>query len=261
MMGTVDLGSFSMDYLRFGHGDDTLVILPGVSVQSVMGAADAIAEAYAPLAERFTVYLLDCRSDLPDPYPLRDMARDAYEALRALGLEQAHLFGVSMGGMAALALAIDHPEFVKKLVVGSTAPCVTVERRGLFERWAELAETGDTVGLYRAFGEAVYPPDVFERLWEQLDKAATEEDLARFAVLVRSVEGFDVTDELDRIACPVLAIGSSDDRIFGAGGTLQIADRLEGHPGFEMHLYDDYGHAAYDLAPDYKDRLLRFLTA
>lgn len=261
MINTVELDSFTISYLRFGRGDDTLVILPGASIQSVMGAADAIVDAYAPLAESFNVYLLDYRRDLPDPYPMRDIARDAYEALRALGLDQAHLFGASLGGMVALVLATEHPEFVKKLVLGSTAARVSAEQRRLFEKWALLAEAGDTVELYRAFGEAVYPPEVFEQLWEQLDKVATEDDLARFAIFMRSIEGFDITGELDEITCPVLAIGSSDDRIFGAGGTLQIADILGGRAGFEMHLYDDYGHAAYDIAPDYKDRMLRFLTS
>ena len=56
---TIHSANFSMDYFHFGHGEKTLVILPGLSVQSVMGAADAIAEAYRPIEDKFTVYVFD----------------------------------------------------------------------------------------------------------------------------------------------------------------------------------------------------------
>ena len=41
---SVETGDFRMDFFRFGRGKRTLVILPGLSVQSVMGAAEAVAE-------------------------------------------------------------------------------------------------------------------------------------------------------------------------------------------------------------------------
>ena len=71
---------------------------------------------------------------------------------------------------------------------------------------------------------------------------------------------FDVTDELEKISCPVLVIGSRDDRVLGAAAAREIAEHLQGCPDFEIYMYDGYGHAAYDLAPDYKERLLRFLS-
>ena len=40
---TVKTASFTMQYFRFGTGETTLVILPGLSVQSVMRAASAVA--------------------------------------------------------------------------------------------------------------------------------------------------------------------------------------------------------------------------
>ena len=44
--GIVQTESFSMDYFRFGTGSRPLVILPGLSVQSVMGAAQAVEAAF-----------------------------------------------------------------------------------------------------------------------------------------------------------------------------------------------------------------------
>ena len=42
---TVHAEGFAMDFFRFGHGEKTLVILPGLSVDSVMKYADAVADA------------------------------------------------------------------------------------------------------------------------------------------------------------------------------------------------------------------------
>ena len=61
---TVRTESFSMDFFRFGHGKETLVILPGLSVQSVMVFADAVAEAYQRLANDFTIYVFDYRKEM-----------------------------------------------------------------------------------------------------------------------------------------------------------------------------------------------------
>ena len=72
---TVQTDTFSMDFFRFGKGERTLVILPGLSVQSVMGLADAVASAYQHMTETFTIYLFDRRKDLPPVYSVRDMAR------------------------------------------------------------------------------------------------------------------------------------------------------------------------------------------
>ena len=73
---TVKTERFFMNFFRFGTGEKTLVILPGLSVQSVMGASNAIAEAYQSLADRYTIYVFDRRMDLPKTYSVHDMARD-----------------------------------------------------------------------------------------------------------------------------------------------------------------------------------------
>ena len=260
---TVETRSFSMDYFRFGNGKDTLVILPGLSVQSVTGVAKAVAEAYRLLTDDFTIYVFDRRKNLPDSYSVSEMAQDTLEALQTLGLERICLFGASQGGMIAMELAIRKPNLVRKLILGSTAACVTDALYNTIEQWAEMADQSDVENLYLAFGKAIYPPDAFKQLQGllgEMAKSATSEDLARFAILARGLKGFDVADSLEKIACPVLAIGSSDDKVLGADATLQIAEKLGGRADFELHMYDGFGHAAYDMAPDYKDRMLRFLT-
>ena len=259
---TIQTIDFSMDYIRFGEGERTLVILPGLSVQSVMGSAEAVKEAYRLLSDDFTVYLFDRRKELPESYPIDQMAEDTAEAIRALGLQDICLFGTSQGGMIALKLTIKHPELVQKLVLGSSAACVTETGLKTVGEWVELAKEGKKKELYLSFGEAVYPKEVYEQSKDLLIAAAetvTEQDLQRFIVLAGGLKDYDVRKQLKKITCPVLVIGSKDDGVLGGDAALQIARRMKGLPGFECFMYEGYGHAAYDTAPDYKERLLRFL--
>ena len=73
--------------------------------------------------------------------------------------------------------------------------------------------------------------------------------------------GRGILARFDKINCPVLLTGSEDDNVLGAEATGLIAEKLKGHEGFEMFIYEGYGHAAYDLAPDYKDRMQKFLMS
>src|ERR1700740_1420121 len=61
------------------------------------------------------------RSDVPPgPYPIATMASDAAAVLDATGVESAHLYGVSMGGMIAQEFALQYPKRVKSLILGCT---------------------------------------------------------------------------------------------------------------------------------------------
>jgi len=78
------------------------------------------------LAKKYRVLAFDNRgagrSDKPDiPYSIEMMADDTEKLMRVLGIEQANILGVSMGGRIALALALQYPTSVKKLVLVSTS--------------------------------------------------------------------------------------------------------------------------------------------
>lgn len=261
-LGMVQTESFAMDYLKFGRGESALVILPGLSVQSVMTSANAIAQAYRPLVEDCTIYVLDRRKDLPASYPLRDMARDTQQAIRELGLDRVFLMGMSQGGMIAMTIAIEQPDLVRKLVLCSTSSRTDDHRFQTVEAWIRLAKAENAAELYRSFGKALFTQALYEQLEAPLLAAAktvTADDLDRFITLAEGMRGFDVTDDLEAIVCPVFVIGSKDDQVLGADATMQIAGHLADRDDFELHLYDGYGHAAYDTAPDFKERVLRFL--
>ena len=261
---TVNAGRFHMDFFRFGHGKEALVILPGLSVQSVMLSADAIEKAYRPLANDFTVFVFDRRRELPlGDYSIDDMANDTAETMVAAGIGQASIFGASQGAMMAMKIAARCPQLVKKLVLASAAERITDANRAIFENWIALAKAKDAKKLYLCFGEMIYPQSVFENLRALLIDAAksvSEDDLCRFVILTGATKGFDATRELERIPCPTLVVGDTDDRVFGEGAARAIFYRLKNTPSAELYLYNGYGHALYDTAPDFKERMLRFLV-
>lgn len=251
-----------MEYYKFGRGRKALVILPGLSVQSVMGSKALVEEGCRLLTDEYTLYLMDRRRDIPEAYSIAEMAEDTAEKIEELGLERVSVFGASQGGMIAMRMALDHPELVDKLILGSTTARVDEARFKTIGGWVELAEKGDAKALYLAFGEDLYPRELFEASKKQLldmAECVSEEELKRFVILAKAMIGFDVTAELPALSCPVLVMGDRDDRVFDGGSSPEIADILRGHSGLELYMYEGFGHAVFDTAPDYKERMLSFL--
>ncbi len=83
---TLDLGGAGLDCVRFGAGDRQLVMLPGLSLQGVRGAALPLAYMYRAFARDYTVYILDKRDKVPEGVTIRDLAFDAEQAMGLLGL-------------------------------------------------------------------------------------------------------------------------------------------------------------------------------
>jgi len=102
---------------------------------------------------------------------------------------------------------------------------------------------------------------VFEQYREALIAAAgtvTDKDLERFIILAEGIKGFNVASELDKIQCPVLALGDFEDSVLDSDATMEIAEKLDERADFRLYMYIGYGHAAFDTAPDYKQRILNF---
>ena len=252
-----------MDFFRFGKGEKNLVILPGLSVQSVMDAAEAISDEYSVMKDEFTVYVFDRRKVLPPSYSINDMANDTALAIEALGLSDIYLFGASQGGMIAFELAANYPEKIKKVAVASTALNVSEERFAVIKGWIEKAKAKDGTGIYIDFGKTVYPPDIYEKYKYALieaGKTVTDEEMQRFITLAEAVNGYSSKLNLNDIRCPLFAVGSVDDGIFGESAIREIIDTFRGLPGFKYHLYESFGHAVYDTAPDFRERLYGFFT-
>ncbi|WP_084453840.1 alpha/beta fold hydrolase [Alicyclobacillus pomorum] len=61
------------------------------------------------------------RTDKPDiPYSIPILSQDAVELLRYLGIDRAHIIGISLGGCVATKLTLKHPDMVESLILVST---------------------------------------------------------------------------------------------------------------------------------------------
>lgn len=252
---TVKTDTFEMEYLTFGKKDKAFVILPGMSMKSVLLASDGIYEHYEEYTDRYTVYLFERKKNIQSGYSIKDMADDTAEAMKKLNIEKADIYGASQGGMIALCLAIYHPELVNKMVVASSMSRNNNVSKKTFRNWSKLAEENNYYQINKSGFENMYCEEtqkMFEGMIDYND--GTDEECARYRILSDACLNFDVYDQLDRIKCPILVLGSNEDRILDRKGSLEISKKLK----CQFYMYDGYGHAVYDEAPDFRERMMRF---
>lgn len=255
---TLQLGWAEMDYISFGTGAKTLIMIQGLNTRGIKGAAVPLAWMYHIFAKEYTVYLFDRRKKVLDGITVRDMAADIAAAMDALGLSRADIIGVSQGGMIAQYLAIDRPELVNKLVLAVTLSRNNDTVGEVIENWIRLTEQGTVKQLITDMAEKMYSEAYLKRyrpFLPLLTLVQKPRDVERFLILARACLSCSAYEELEKIQCPVLVIGGRQDKVVGGNSAEEIAERL----GCEMYIYEDLGHAAYEEAKDFNQRIWNFL--
>ena len=256
---TITTPRFTMDYFTFGTGKTPCVILPGASIRSVMLSADAVAALYGDFIADFTFYVFDKKRDMQTGYDAFAMAEDTAEAMELLGIHRACVFGASLGGMMAQCLAAYHPALVKKLALCSTLLSQNDTSRTVLDRWIRLADSGDALALDRDVWARIYSPSYYQKyqtIFESMTGKATPEEIRQFAVQIRACRSFDGQNQIHQIRCPVLVVGTRDDLALSGDSSPALAKAL----GCPLYLYEGYGHAVYDEAPDYPARMMAFFA-
>ena len=261
--GSVPIGDTQMSFVSFGHGERAFVILPGLSdgLTTVKGKAQLLAKPYQAFFDRYTVYMFSRKDAMPKGYSIRDMANDQALAMKALGLQRASVMGVSQGGMIAQYLAIDHPEFVEKLVIAVSAPQANDTIRACVNSWIEAAMQGDHKRLMIDTAEKSYSPEYlkkYRRLYPVIGLIGKPKTYDRFRINAEAILSFDALQEISMIACPTLILGGDADIIAGAEASYEMRERIAGS---ELHIYEGLGHAAYEEAADFNQRVFDFLEA
>lgn len=251
-----------MDYIRFGTGDKTLVMIPGVGdgLKTVRGTALPFALLYRSLTRDFTVTVFSRRSDLPAHYTTAQMAEDLAKAMRALGLSDANVLGVSQGGMIAQHLAIRHPELVRKLVLAVTMARPNETAEGAIRGWLAMAQRGDYRGIMLDTAKRSYSPKYLKRrlpFYALLGSAGKPKSFARFITQAESCLQHDAYDLLPQIVCPTLVIGGTEDRIVTAAASEELAARI---PGSTLCLYKGLSHGLYEESKDFLPRVAAFFA-
>lgn len=221
---------------------------PVVVLSSSLGTTQELWSRQLPeLVERFRVLTYDHpghgASALPEqPCTVEAFAHGLLELLDELGLERVSLCGVSLGGMVGMALALEAPERVERLVLSCTSAYL-----GPPEGWAERAR------IVRAEGMASIADTVVGR-WFTPELARGEpETVARFRAMLaatppegyarccEAVSAWDARERISAIAAPVLVVAGKDDPATPVESAELIASRI---PGARLHVLERAAHLA-----------------
>jgi pimeloyl-ACP methyl ester carboxylesterase len=220
------------------------------------------------LAERYRTIALDNRgvgrSDVPPgPYPILVMAEDAAEVLDAAGVESAHVYGVSMGGMIAQEFALQFPHRVRSLILGCTAAGGPTVVRAEPEVTQLLMSRGSMTPEEAA--EAIIP-FIYD---SGTPRARIEEDLAvrkdwfpppqAYINQLMGILAWEAYSRLDRIHVPTLVIHGERDRLVPPGNGQLIAARI---PNAKLVLIPNASHIFATDQPEAAHRpVLDFLNS
>ena len=259
--GTVSLGTSSMDYIRFGTGPKHLILLPGLGdgLRSVKGTALPMRILYHTFARDYTVWSFSRRNPLPEGHTTRDMARDQAAAMDLLGIGQADLVGVSMGGMIAQHLAVDYPEKVEKLILVVTAARPNPLLLEAVEEWTELAGQGNHAAFMDSNLRRIYSDGYYRKnrwMVPLLGTLTKPKSYARFFIQAEAVRTHDAWDRLPSITASTLVMGGEKDNCLGPEPSREIAEQI---PGAELIMYEQWGHGLYEEEKDFQKTVLAFL--
>ena len=257
--GVLKLNGNRVDYAAFGNGARPMLLIQGLTLRPLKGSALPLAHMYRRFAKDYRVYLFDRPEALPEPCTVEALAESVNAAMEALGLSDADVLGVSQGGMIAQYLALNHPDKVRRLALGVTLCHTNPTVEAAIARWVAWISAGDTTAMLRDMLKNMYSEAYAKRWGWVFPVAARVQKLLppdRFCALARSCLTCDTRDRLRELRCPVLVLGGEEDRIVTAAASREIADRL----GCALHMYPGLGHAAYEEAADFNQRVFDFFS-
>lgn len=206
----------------------------------------------------------------PSAYSQQRAVADAVAVLDGLGVGSAHVAGLSMGGFAALHLALRHPERVISAVVAGVGYGAQPERQDAFRLECEaIAAAFETEGAERVASRyAVGPARVQfqnknQRGWAEFAAALAEHSARGASLTMRGVQAarpslYALRDELARVRTPVLLLAGDEDE-----GCLEPALMLKRTiPSSGLVVLPQTGHTANLEEPDMFNAVVdRFLAA
>jgi pimeloyl-ACP methyl ester carboxylesterase len=263
-MPIVQANGIDINYEEQGVGEP-IVLIPYL-------AADQACYAFqvAEYAKYFTCYSVDLRgaglSSKPEgEYTTELFADDVAAFMEAVGIERAHIFGLSLGAAAGMWLAAKHPARVKSLSLHSAWPRTDPYLRAVVETWRIMAEGLDSVTdmVIKGIFPWCFTPELY---------AARPEYIASLADFVRGrpmppVDAFlrqseaalahDAERALESIGAPTLITFGRHDL---ATSTRFAGPLTDGIADSELVVFEDAAHAPiYENVEEFNERTLTFL--
>ncbi len=184
------------------------------------------------------------------PYGLADLARDTLGVMDALGLESAHVMGVSMGGMIAQLVAATAPGRVRSLsLLMTTSGARSLPGPSFKARAAMLSRpqgrdfdalVEHAMGIWKIIGSPGYPPDpaaLRARVEHSIRRAYYPQGLARQLVAVMA--SGDRSAMLERIIAPTLVVHGREDPLVPMACGVDLAQKIR---GARLEIIDGMGH-------------------
>ena len=255
---TLSIKNIQMEYITFGDGTKPLIMIQGLNTNGIKGSAVPLSFMYRIFAKEYKVYLFDRRKNLPENITVRELAADLSAAMDALQIKKADIFGVSQGGMIAQYLAIDRPDLVNKMVLAVTLSKNNETIESVINKWIQMTQEGDWKNLVADMSIKMYS-DAYMKKYKPMIPFLTimqkPKDVERFIILAKACLTCDTYENLDKIKCPVFVIGGKCDKVVTGEASEEMAEKL----GCEIYMYEKLGHAAYEEAKDFNQRILEFL--
>jgi len=242
---------------------------PVLMLQGLGASAHAWNLQRPALALRWRTVVLDNRgtgrsSRSVGPFSLEDLAEDALRVLDAAGIDDAHVVGVSMGGIVAQILAVRHPERIRSLVLACTSCQQHRWREDLLREWSITARDQGMTAVNRSAARWVMGPRMFRRVmpaFNWIGPLMSRRPNDSFASQVDAILAIDtsIADRLAEVSKPTLVVVGDEDILTPRADAEEIAERI---PGAKLVVIPG---AAHDLilehAVTFNSLLLAFLES
>ncbi len=261
----IDGRSMAYDEVSPANPQGTVLLLTGLGSNRLgwYGQLEVFGRTYRTIA-------LDYRdvgdSDpMSEPYTLADLADDAAAVLSTLGVQRAHVVGISMGGFVAQQVALRHPDLVEKLVLvatsagGSTHVPPNPEMMALLGQPDLQLEAGER---RRRTYARIAAPGYFESHpadWDRVADNARHRPQRQESYFRQLQAGMtnDVSGQLDHIQAPTLVVHGEVDPLVVAENGRYLAQHIK---GARLILYPNTGHIVIvERAEDFNRDVLAFL--
>ena len=192
---------------------------------------------------------------------IAQLAQDALGLLDALGIQRAHVLGISMGGMIAQELVLAAPERVRTLTLGCSycgGPGSALAGEDVSRLLTDAMTSGDRARAHRAGWEVnigpglVEDPDAYERFVGIAQQYAVAVNVVM--VQAAAVMGHDTQERLPSVATPTLVIHGTEDRMLPVQNGKMVASLI---PGSQLELFDGVGHLFFWERPELSAELVR----
>jgi 3-oxoadipate enol-lactonase len=259
-MPSVDVAGTELNYERAGAGEPVLLI------QGMSATHLAWGRPFLNLLEvDFDCIVFDNRGmglsgPAETPFTTADLADDALGVLDGLGIESAHVVGISMGGMIAQELALAEPGRVRTLTLGATycgGPEGKLMGEDVLQQLGEAMKSGDPEDVRRAMWEINLSPDfrAEESRYAAFLEMAEALPAPRAVVLeqMQACAAHDTSARLGQLSVPTLVVHGTADRLLPVDNGHQIAALLAVEPA----LLEGIGHMFWWEQPQRSAELIR----